>query len=162
MFDRSTTVAFTGHRTYCHEADEVLCEEVRRLCLSGFRTFLSGMAAGFDLAAAEVVMALREEFSEVQLVAVIPFAGQGERMNSADRARYEAVVAAADHRVVLAPSFYKGCYQVRNRYLVQHAARIVAWYNGSAGGTQQTYLMALHRGLHVENLGRVVPDRRLF
>ena len=52
--DPCTTVAFTGHRTYCGEASAALAAAIRGLHAHGFRTFLCGMAVGFDLAAAEV------------------------------------------------------------------------------------------------------------
>ena len=64
--------------------------------------------------------------------------------------------------IVLAQRYHKGCYHERNAYLVDHAACLVAWYDGSMGGTQQTFLLALHRGLRVENLGTIAPDPRLF
>lgn len=160
--NRSTTVAFTGHRTYRNEADPALRELIRALYDEGFRTFLSGMATGFDLAAAEAVIALGEELPELRLVAVIPFAEQGAGYAAATRRRYEQIVERADERITLSATYYKGCYQVRNRYLVDHAAVLIAWYNGSSGGTQQTFLSALHRGLRIENLGAITPERRLF
>ena len=46
------TVAFTGHRTYEGEAQQELAAVLRELYAEGYRTFLSGMARGFDLAAA--------------------------------------------------------------------------------------------------------------
>ena len=54
--DPCTTVAFTGHRTYCGEAAAALAAAIRGLHAHGFRTFLCGMAVGFDLAAAEAVL----------------------------------------------------------------------------------------------------------
>ena len=54
--DPCTTVAFTGHRTYCGEASAALAAAIRGLHAHGFRTFLCGMAVGFDLAAAEAVL----------------------------------------------------------------------------------------------------------
>lgn len=160
--NRTTTVAFTGHRTYRGEADAALHSLLRELYAEGARTFLSGMAVGFDLAAAEAVIALRAECRDVRLVAVIPFAGQAQGFSLAERQRYERVLTAADEQITLSPRFYQGCYQVRNHFLVDHAATLVAWYNGSRGGTQQTFLSALHRGLRVENLGKMRPDQRLF
>ena len=53
--DPCTTVAFTGHRTYCGEAAAALAAAIRGLHAHGFRTFLCGMAVGFDLAAAEAL-----------------------------------------------------------------------------------------------------------
>ena len=48
--DRLTTVAFTGHRTYDGQAAAALRATVGELYARGFRTFLCGMAMGFDLA----------------------------------------------------------------------------------------------------------------
>lgn len=55
---REHTAAFTGHRRYDGECDDALRAVVRELYGRGFRVFWSGMALGFDLAAAEAVLAL--------------------------------------------------------------------------------------------------------
>lgn len=130
------------------------------------------MAMGFDLAAAEAVLACRDSetgsaFSPasapdphfpytpmpgLRLVAVIPFRGQESRFPAADRERFRRVLAAADHSVTLSPSYHAGCYAVRNNYLVEHAALLVAWYDGSPGGTHYTVRRALGRGLEFINL----------
>lgn len=200
--DRLTTVAFTGHRTYGGQAAAALRATVGELYARGFRTFLCGMAMGFDLAAAEAVLACRDSetgsafspaafpastlapaassasafpaamvsasvFSPaaapdphfpytpmpgLRLVAVIPFRGQESRFPAADRERFRRVLAAADHSVTLSPSYHAGCYAVRNNYLVEHAALLVAWYDGSPGGTHYTVRRALGRGLEFINL----------
>ena len=77
--ERTACVAFTGHRRYRGEADDALAQTVEELCRAGFRTFLSGMALGFDLAAAETVLVLRRRFPGIRLVAAIPCPGQAER-----------------------------------------------------------------------------------
>ena len=226
--DRLTTVAFTGHRTYGGQAATALRATVGELYARGFRTFLCGMAMGFDLAAAEAVLACCDSqtasalspaaasaaafpsaaasaavppasvfspaaasaaafpsvaasaavppasafspavdsvsafFPEphsphtpmpgLRLVAVIPFRGQESRFPAADRERFRRVLAAADHSVTLSPSYHAGCYAVRNNYLVEHAALLVAWYDGSPGGTHYTVRRALGRGLEFINL----------
>lgn len=162
-----TTVSFTGHRTYGGEADALLRDTVRKLYARGMRTFLSGMAPGFDLAAAEAVLACRAECAELRLVAVIPFAGQELRFPEAERQRFRRIVAAADEAVTLARGYHRGCYAVRNNCLVDRAALLVAWYDGSAGGTQYTVRRALMRGREVWNLHpaarvSVQPVPRLF
>ena len=53
--DSRTSVAFTGHRTYRGAAADALRRTVGELYALGFRTFMSGMAVGFDLAAAEAI-----------------------------------------------------------------------------------------------------------
>ena len=59
--EKNRSVAFTGHQDYDGRADGILRAVVYRLWSEGFRFFLSGMACGFDLAAAEAVLALRGE-----------------------------------------------------------------------------------------------------
>ena len=150
--DPCTTVAFTGHRTYCGEASAARAAAIRGLHAHGFRTFLCGMAVGFDLAAAEAVLELRDSLPGLRLVAVVPFGGQEARFSHADRARYRAAMASADDAVVLSPVYRAGCYAVRNNYLVDHASLLVAWYDGSPGGTRHTVSRALRRGLEFVNL----------
>ncbi|HJC20043.1 MAG TPA: DUF1273 domain-containing protein [Candidatus Alistipes stercoripullorum] len=150
--DSGRSVAFTGHRTYDGTAAESLSAAVERLYGRGFRTFLSGMAVGFDLAAAEAVLTLRAAHPDVRLVAVVPFRGQEERFSPADRVRFRRAVAAADEVEVLAGGYRRGCYAVRNDFLVDRAALVVAWYDGSPGGTRYTLRRALARGREVWNL----------
>ena len=150
--DRRTSVAFTGHRTYRGAAADALRRTVGELYARGFRNFLSGMAVGFDLAAAEAVLELRDSLPGLRLVAVVPFGGQEARFSHADRARYRAAMASADDAVVLSPVYRAGCYAVRNNYLVDHASLLVAWYDGSPGGTRHTVSRALRRGLEFVNL----------
>ena len=66
-------------------------------------------------------------------------------------------MALADDAVVLSPVYHAGCYAVRNNYLVDHASLLVAWYDGSPGGTRYTVRRALGRGLEVVNLCPAAP-----
>lgn len=158
-------VSFTGHRTYRGQADEALRALLVRLTERGFRTFRSGMAVGFDLAAAEAVLALRPLVAGVRLVCAIPFEGQERRFPPQERERYRRILAAADEAVFVGERYAPGCYARRNDWLVDHASLLVAWYDGSAGGTRYTVRRALRRGVEVVNLCPDVPDScgpRLF
>ena len=104
---------------------------------------------------------LTEEFfplHDVRLVAVVPFRGQERRFRSADRTRWERIVAGADAVEFLAEGYHPGCYAVRNRHLVARASLVVAWYDGSPGGTQYTVREALRGGRELINLH---PDVQL-
>lgn len=162
--DRLHTVAFTGHRHYRDEASEALRQTLHGLYDEGMRTFLCGMAVGFDLAAAEAVVALRTEHPDVRLVAVLPFADQHIRFSAAEQARHACLTAAADERVVLSTDYTHGCFRLRNDFLVAHAACFVAWYDGRAGGTRYTFRQAVRRGLRVVNLAAALQPEspRLF
>ena len=152
MFPRDIALSFTGHRTYRDRAATALEEVVERFYARGFRIFLNGMAVGFDLAAAEAVLHCRARRPDIRLVAVIPFEGQETTFSEEDRRRYRQVRAAADEVVVLAPAYRRGCYAVRNDFLVDCAGAVVAWYDGSPGGTRYTWRRALRCGLEAANL----------
>ena len=128
-------LAKSGPKPYLWTHDR---RTVGELYARGFRNFLSGMAVGFDLAAAEAVLELRERAPGVRLVAAVPFRGQEMRFSPADRERFRRVLAEADSVEVLAPAYHRGCYAVRNDFLVDNARVLVAWYDGSPGGTRYT------------------------
>lgn len=150
--DRSITVAFTGHRSYCGEAGGVLADALRELHAVGFRTFLSGMAMGFDLAAAREVLAMRAEYSDVRLVCVVPFMGQEQRFSAADQDLYHGILIQADEVIYVCQNYLPECYSLRNNLLVDKSSLLVAWYDGSVGGTHYTVRRALARGREVQNL----------
>lgn len=148
----STTVAFTGHRSYDGSAVDRLKNTVETLYARGMRTFLCGMAVGFDLAAAETVIAERKLHRDIRLVAVVPFGEQAMRFNNTDRDRFQTILMAADETLLLSAEYHTGVYARRNNYLVDHAAIVVAWFDGSSGGTRYTVRRALSHGREVINL----------
>lgn len=156
--DRETTAAFTGHRTYAGDAADALQAVVDVLYARGIRTFMSGMAVGFDLAAAEAVLVRRALRPDIRLVAVVPFEGQQKRFSESDRERYRRILGMADETVVLASVYHPGCYAVRNDYLVDNASVLVAWYDGTAGGTHHTVRRALRWHLEIVNLHPASPS----
>ncbi len=159
--DRSKTASFTGHRTYRDEAGAALAATVGELYAEGFRVFISGMAAGFDLAAAEAVLALRDSCPAIRLVCAVPFEGQERRYPAGEKERYRRVLERADERVVVCGGYRPDCYARRNDYLVDHASVLVSWYDGSAGGTRYTVRRAARRGLRILPLYRE-PQLELF
>lgn len=149
--------AFTGHRTYRHEADELLRRTVAMLHAAGIRTFLSGMAVGFDLAAAEAVLNCKAVHADIRLVAAVPFRGQQFRFSAYDRARFERILTEADETVFLSESYHRGSYAIRNNYLIAHAATLVTWYDGTAGGTRYTVERALAQNRKLIHLHPATP-----
>ena len=116
------TVAFTGHRHYAEECAESLSDTIRTLYAQGFRTFLSGMAIGFDMAAAEAVIALRGELKGLRLECIVPFEGMERRFSSDSRERFRRIIDAADCVEVLAPRYAHNVYFQRN-----DALYLIAW-----------------------------------
>lgn len=149
----TVSAAFTGHRNYDRRCDDLLAQRLRELHARGFRTFLCGMAVGFDMAAAEVLLSCG--LPGVRLVCVVPFTGQEARFSARDKARYAALLRVADEVITLAPHYTPDCYARRNDYLVAHAAAVVAYYDGSAGGTRYTVQRAQRCGREII---RLLPD----
>lgn len=152
--NRDITVSFTGHRTYRHECDDALTAAVERLYGEGYRTFMTGMAVGFDLAAGECVLSLRDHFCGLRLVCVVPFRGMESRFAQADRERFGRLMQMADATVVLADEYTPEVYRRRNDFLVDNASAVLAYFDGRAGGTAYTVARAKRDGLRVENLYR--------
>ena len=146
-------VAFTGHREYPAEQNDKLEAAIRRLYAEGYTTYMSGMAQGFDLAAAEAVLRLKSELTELQLHCVIPFEGHISTLNRADRLRYSAICDKADNIVTLASERSEAVYFERNDYLVDGADAIICYYSGKRrSGTGYTVTKAMKRGIRVINI----------
>lgn len=152
-YDKNITVAFTGHRNYDGSADAELRELLQGLYADGYRRFLCGMSWGFDLAAAEAVVELREQYADVQLVAVEPYAWFGRLFRGDDAELYERIKATADEVVVVGDSGEPMDYIARNDYLVEHASAVVAWWSGvKRGGTAYTVKQARKTKIPCYNL----------
>lgn len=151
-FNREITASFTGHRTYDGSRNEELKAAVRSLYERGYRTFLCGMAVGFDLAAAEVALSLRNELNELRVVAVIPFEGMQSRFSESQRTLFERVRSAADEVITLAPKYSVTAYTVRNNFLVDNASAIITYFDGSKGGTAYTVRRALKSLASITNI----------
>ncbi len=166
-------VSFTGHRpdkiagysaSPC--AVEVairraLAEEIVRLAAAGADTFLSGMAPGFDLWAADEVLRLRGEGrigEGVRLVLAVPYPNFERSFAKEWHYLYHFIEKTADEVVYLSQGYYHGCYHRRNDYLAERADVVVAYYEGSEGGTRYTLRNAERRGKTIVNL----HQRELF
>ncbi len=159
----SSTLCFSGHRYYLPSPDDEarLATAVETAWNDGYRIFISGMASGFDLAAAEAVVGMRSVMPGLRLIAAVPFVGQPREYSPVDLARYEALLSVADEVCVLSERYYPGCYYRRDDWMVERSGRIVCWYDGHASGTRYTVRRAVAAGLEVVNLFRE-PDALLF
>ena len=146
-------VAFTGHRDAAAVDKDRLIFVVKQLYTEGYRTFMSGMAEGFDMFAAEVVLALKDELPEIKLLCVIPFEGHISKVGRANRQRYNAICASADKVITLAPEYHEKAYYERNDYLVDSADAMICYYSGKRrSGTGYTVTAALKKRIRTINI----------
>lgn len=151
---RKKRCCFTGHRPEKLTVDEAQLREglesaIDEAIAAGFRTFISGMSRGTDLWAAAIVLSRKKVYSDIHLICAIPHPGFEEHWSGDWRHLYYDILSEADLVRIISPSYAKGCYQIRNCWMVDHSALVIAAYNGSKGGTQNTILYAEKQGISV-------------
>ena len=104
-------------------------------------------AAGADLLFASIVAELKERGYPLYLEAALPYAG---RKTSKNR-DFQAMLATCDEIRTFSEQYTRGCYFVRNRYMVDESSRVIAVYDGRKnGGTAYTMRYARDRGKTVQ------------
>ena len=117
-FDKNICCAFTGHRPDKLDIPErriraLLKKEILAAYRDGFTVFISGAAEGVDLWAADIVIKLRKRYPDIKLICAVPFPNQ--KKPSAD---YHQVIENANKVVTVCRHYFKGCFQVRNKWMV--------------------------------------------
>ena len=161
MPEREHTCCFTGYREYklpwgsdendprCRKLQQQIFDAVDAVYADGIRHFICGMARGVDTYCAEIVLALRPQYPDLTLEAAIPCPSQCGGWTPDQQARWHAIVDRCDFETVVQDRYGPGCMQRRNRYMVDHAARLIAVFDGQDGGTRRTVEYALRSGLEV-------------
>lgn len=146
-------VAGTGHRPEDAEAENFVRTKVRvklRYAKKPIDTFITGMAAGFDVWAADEALQLG-----IDVTAAVPWRGHKPRKE--DEELYEHILGAAKSIVYVSDQDnYPGpwIYQKRNEWMVDHADLVMAYWNinKSSGGTYNCYQYAKKQGKPIANI----------
>lgn len=144
---RDKAVCFTGHRPTklggynesnptAQHVKQRLRDEILRAIDDGYTTFISGMALGVDMWAAEIVLSLRSTNPTLKLVAAVPFDGQERKWPTQSQVRWRDIVVRADDvAYVCEPGYAAWKMQKRNEWMVDHSSRVIAVWDGTSGGT---------------------------
>lgn len=143
------TCCVTGHRDIPADKGGLLHTKLRSDVLNaiaeGYTHFISGFATGIDLIFADIVAELKAEYP-ITLEAAIPYPG---RMTTPDK-DFQRLIRACDVVKVHSGHYFKGCYMVRNRYMVDTSSLVIAVYDGRAsGGTAATIRYACKAGREI-------------
>lgn len=142
-------IAGTGHRPEKAEAEDIVRAKVRAaLAPSGADAFICGMASGLDLWAGSEALLLG-----IEVWCAKPW--RGHKPRRADRDLYAAVLEGASRVInVIEQDEYPGAwaYQKRNEWMVDNATHILAYWDGSAGGTGNCVKYAKKVGKPVRNI----------
>lgn len=144
--------AFTGHRDFIKEKYGKLLEKnILGLIENGVNKFYCGMAVGFDLCAAETVINFKEKF-DIKLVACVPCPEQDKYFPVDSKKRYRAALSKSDEVVTLAPFYFSGCMQQRDRYMADNCDVLLCYLSKNAGGTFYTVNYAKKQGKFILNI----------
>ncbi len=136
-FDIQTTCCFTGHRVLKRDFNEQnLSNVIDKLIENGYKTFLVGMAIGFDLKVFEILQT-KKKFN-IDVIACVPCKDQDKFYNKQQKKQYLEAVKNADKVVYLSEEYFDGCMQKRNRYMVDNSSILVAYLYAKIGGTIYT------------------------
>ena len=151
---RMHRVCFTGHRPEKLTRDEKsvmkdLEKEIRKAIAEGLNVFITGMARGVDIWAAQIVLKLRDEGCNVRLICACPYEGFERSWSQEWQKAYREILTVADFVKYVCNGYGPACFQIRNEWMVNHSARVIAVYNGENGGTKNTMDYAMKVGVPV-------------
>ena len=165
------TCAFTGHRPQnlpfgfneederCINLKKVLREQIINLIENeGVTHFISGMAIGVDMYAAEIVLGLKASYPGITLESAIPCENQAAKWSEALRDRYFDIASKCDKETLIQTYYTPDCMDKRNRYMVDHADVLIAVWDGSPSGTGKTVRYAHQQGKSVTLIDPVSLD----
>lgn len=135
-----TILAITGHRPdklpgqydLSHPFYSALEERLREIIteVQPVKAF-SGMALGVDQFFAELCTKLG-----IPWVAAIPFVGQERIWPEESKQKYQEILSHATEVVIVTPGNYAAYkMQIRNQYMVDNCDKLIAVWDGTAGGT---------------------------
>ena len=151
---RMHRVCFTGHRPEKLTRDEKsvmkdLEKEIRKAVSDGLNVFITGMARGVDIWAAQIVLELRDEGCNVRLICACPYEGFERSWSQEWQKAYREILTVAHVVKYVCNGYGPACFQIRNEWMVNHSARVIAVYNGENGGTKNTMDYAMKVGVPV-------------
>lgn len=145
------TCCFTGHRPQgmpfrfnekderCLNLKEKLKEISEKLIKEDKVThFISGMALGTDIFAAEIIIDLKQKYPNIILEAAIPCESQETKWSEKQKRRYYKILNLCDKKTVLQKNYTHDCMQKRNRYMIDNSDIVIAVWNGTPSGTGNT------------------------
>lgn len=147
------TACFTGHRKNVDAEGIFMMKKAVDFALAiGIKTFLCGMAVGFDSIAFDYVLNKKKEYKDISLVACVPCKGQEKYFPEREQKAYQKRLTQADLVLTLSEKYYSGCMHARNRFMVDHSFCVIAYLREYGGGTGYTVNYAKEQGRNIINI----------
>ena len=134
----------------CKKLKELLSENIeRQITENGVTHFISGMAMGVDIFAAEAVLKLKQKYPQIKLECAIPCETQANKWSEGWRNRYFDIIRRSDVAKMLQTHYTPDCMMKRNKYMVDNSDVVIAIWNGEKSGTGNTVNYAMKSGKKV-------------
>ncbi|WP_230398030.1 SLOG family protein [Novisyntrophococcus fermenticellae] len=117
---------------------------------TGTYQFLCGTSFGFEIWAAEILVGLKEEYLEMELHCIEPYAGHTENWSIPRKERYAYILQNATGMYQLGvDKHYVSCYKEQKEFLIEHADTIISVsgrHIKPGGGSAQIINLAREKG----------------
>ncbi len=151
---RTRRACFTGHRPEKLTRSETVIRkdleiQIHQAVADGLNVFITGMARGVDIWAAQIVLKLRDAGYPVKLMCACPYDGFETGWSQDWQRQYREILTAADFVKYICGGYSRVCFQIRNEWMVNHAARVIVVFNGEKSGTKNTIEYAAKVGVPI-------------
>ena len=131
---------FTGHRPEKlslseNEVKHLLEKAIDNVIADGYVTFITGMAKGTDIWAAEIVLEKKKRNDALRLICAIPHPDFEKRRGFFEERRYNRILKNADYVTIISDHYYRA-----------------AVWNGQPSGTKNTIDYADRKDVKVVNV----------
>lgn len=162
LIDKKKTLCLTGHRPkglpWGYNENDERCLKLKETCkqiftnaiLYGVEFFLTGMAEGFDMIGAEILLELKEVYSNIKIIAVLPCKNQDIKWKANQQERYKNILNKCDDIITISDSYTTTCMNDRNKFMVDNSSFCIACFNGKPSGTRNTILYAKDKSVKVK------------
>lgn len=148
---------FTGHRPEKLDISEpevksLLEKAIDNAIADGYVTFITGMARGTDIWAAEIVLEKKKQNNGLHLICAIPHHGFEKNRSFLEKQRYNRIIKNADYVTTISDHYYRACYQKRNEWMVDRSSLVIAVWNEQPSGTKNTIDYAKRKAIKIINI----------
>lgn len=148
---------FAGHRPdgIRRPLDDVkvdLENAIMTAITEGYMSFITGMCWGIDIWAGEIVIRLKKQYEGIRLIAAVPYPEFPDNWSQEWRVKYKQLLDHADVVKVISPQYDENVFRMRNIWMVDHSAKLIAVSNGQRSGTQNTIWYARKQHVIVKTI----------
>ena len=148
------TVCFTGRRPQklpwgydetdarCINLKKELRDKIKAAIEGGATHFISGMALGVDMWAAEIVIEIKKSGKAITLEAALPHENQAAKWSMSHQRRHADILKECDKVTCLSEHYTPYCMMKRNQYMVDLSDLVIAVLDDYSGGSGKTALYA--------------------